>query len=109
MSKPLSEDEMKILAQFVRGMIQGTVSFGFSSLGVLDLYKRAQAHKQSMIDILMSDPQVCVDLAKACKKGAARLPSAVLIVLEQIIVEAKELQAEERSRPAPVGSEDVDV
>ncbi len=92
MSKPLTPAEKQLLAQFVRGIIQGTVSLGFGSLGMVDLYKRAQEHRQSIVDILTSDPQVCMDLANTCKKGVARLPPPVLVVLKQIIEEAEELQ-----------------
>ncbi len=98
MSKPLSEAEKKLLAQFVAGMVQGTVSLGFTSLGMVDLYKRAQENRQSIIEVLTSDATVCLELANACKKGVARLPPTVLTVLKQIIEEAQELQEEQKSR-----------
>lgn len=108
MSKPLSEDEKKLLAQFIRGIIQGTVSLGFSSLGMLELYKRAQAARQSPIDILTSDPQVCLDLAQACKKGVAKLPAPVLIVFKSIVEEAMEYQQEVHTPVRPDGSDPDD-
>ena len=106
MSKPLTDDEKKLLAQFLRGMVQGTVSIGFSSFGMLELYKRAQASKQSMVDILISDPQVCLDLANTCKRGVAKLPPAVRVVFKQIVEEAMELQAAE---PVAAAEEDPDA
>lgn len=106
MTKPLNEDEKKLLAGFLRGIVQGTVSLGFGSLDMLAYYKRAQASGQSMFDILTTDPQVCVDIANACKKSAARLPAQALTVIKQVIEEAQELQ---RGQPAGAGADEIDV
>ena len=100
-----------MLAQFLGGIVQGTVSLGFSSLGMVDLYKRAQDNRQSMIDVLTSDPGVCLALATACRKGVAKLPKTVLMVMKQVIVEAEEeqeLAAHPRTSVRPDGSDPDD-
>lgn len=104
MSKPLSDAEKKLLAQFMAGLFQGTVSLGFGALGMLDLYKRAQEHQQSIVDVLCSDPQGLVALATTAKNAVARLPPTVLVVLKQLIEEAQEIQATTPQRQqVPVG------
>lgn len=106
MSKPLTEAEKKLLAQFVSGIVQGSVSLGFSSLSMLDLYKRAQEHRQGMLDILVSDPDGLVALARSAREAVARIPPSALVVLKQLIEEAQQLQTERmaRGRGVPAGA-----
>ncbi len=111
MGKPLTDDEKKVLSQFLRGVMKGTVDLGWSAMPMIALYSRAQEHNTSLVAILAADGEMMLDIANAMKSRAARLPASVIQVLKHVILAAETEQSRptvgsdrESSRAAPDGT-----